>query len=266
MHSPTWNTHGRKLWTSSQWVMFSKCKSIKDAFLRPNDASPVTWKSYLCVYYRPCWSSGCLTLEVCVKSLPSPSLSASVRDPHLPETRRHRWHTHTHTPSCPLSRRFITDVCPLLPSSRRHLLLRAAGGGVKGWSFYNAMRQQMGLSIMRCVCVCVWFCSLLGENPDVFRVRSRGESRDSPRTKIRTQLGEVASPSQGRLIQLKPFNNCAGKLDHSAHVQTPSESLDQLTCSVHSPTLFEVGESASLQISASLKLSDHHSQDSAKLH
>lgn len=63
-------------------------------------------------------------------------------------------HTHTHTPSCPLSRRFITDVCPLLPSSRRHLLLRAAGGGVKGWSFYNAMRQQMGLSIMRCVCVC----------------------------------------------------------------------------------------------------------------
>lgn len=36
--------------------------------------------------------------------------------------------------------------------------------------------------------------------------------------------------------------------------------------SVHSPTLFEVGESASLQISASLKLSDHHSQDSAKLH
>lgn len=173
-------------------------------------------------------------------------------------------HTHTHTPSCPLSRRFITDVCPRLPSSRRHLLLRAAGGGVKGWSFYNAMRQQMGLSIMRCVCV--WFCSLLGENPDVFRVRSRGESRDSPRTKIRTQLGEVASPSQGRLIQLKPFNNCAGKLDHSAHVQTPSESLDQLTCSVHSPTLFEVGESASLQISASLKLSDHHSQDSAKLH
>lgn len=152
MHSPTWNTHGRKLWTSSQWVMFSKCKSIKDAFLRPNDASPVTWKSYLCVYYRPCWSSGCLTLEVCVKSLPSPSLSASVRDPHLPETRRHRWHTHT--PSCTLSRRFITDVCPLLPSSRRHLLLRAAGGGVKGWSFYNAMRQQMGLSIMRCVCVC----------------------------------------------------------------------------------------------------------------
>lgn len=36
VHSPTWNTHGRKLWTSSQWVMFSKCKSIKDAFLRPN--------------------------------------------------------------------------------------------------------------------------------------------------------------------------------------------------------------------------------------
>lgn len=175
-------------------------------------------------------------------------------------------HTHTHTH--PRARSLAASLRMSVLFSPRRAATCFSEQLEEGWKvevFIMSCDSRWGWALWG-VCVCVWFCSLLGENPDVFRVRSRGESRDSPRTKIRTQLGEVASPSQGRLIQLKPFNNCAGKLDHSAHVQTPSESLDQLTCSVHSPTLFEVGESASLQISASLKLSDHHSQDSAKLH